>query len=60
MTKRIFRSILLAAAAVLLGSLIIIMGCLYSYFGGVQEKELKQELLFAAAAVESEGMDYLT
>lgn len=41
MTKRIFRSILCVAAAVLLANLVIVMGCLYDYFGSVQEAQLK-------------------
>ena len=40
MTKKIFRAIVLAATAVLLASLVIIMGCLYGYFGSVQETML--------------------
>lgn len=59
MTKKIFRSILCAASAVLLASLIIVMGCLYDYFGTVQEKQLKDELRLAAYAVETDGQDYL-
>ena len=39
MTKKIFQSIFLVAGAVLLASLLIIMGFLYSYFGGVEEKQ---------------------
>ena len=35
MTKKIFQSILLVAGCVLLASLLIIMGFLYDYFGGV-------------------------
>ena len=52
MTKRIFRSMILTAGAVLLASLVIIMGFLYEYFCGVQEKQLKDELSLAAAAME--------
>ena len=58
MTKKIFRSILIAAAAVLLASLAIIMGCLYDYYGTVQERQLKDELRLAACAVEQNGQDY--
>ena len=58
MTKKIFRSILAAAAAVLLASLAIVMGCLYDYFGTVQERQLKDELRLAAYAVEENGRDY--
>ena len=59
MTKKIFRSMVITAGAVLLASLIIIMGCLYEYFCGVQEQQLKDELSLAAAAVEQGGADYL-
>ena len=60
MTKKIFQSILLVAGAVLLASLLIIMGFLYSYFGGVEENQLRDELSLAAAAVEDGGTDYLS
>ena len=60
MTKKIFQSILLVAGAVLLASLLIIMGFLYSYFGGVEENQLHDELSLASAAVESSGTDYLS
>ena len=59
MTKKIFRSILMVAGAVLAASLVIVMGCLYEYFGAVQEKQLKDELRLAAYAVEEEGQRYL-
>lgn len=55
MTKRIFRSMILTAGTVLLASLVIIMGFLYEYFCGVQEKQLKDELSIAAAAMERGG-----
>ena len=60
MTNKIFRSILLASLAVLLASLVIIMGCLYGYFSDVQEKQLKDELNLAAVAVEEQGESYLS
>ena len=60
MTKKIFQSIFLVAGAVLLASLLIIMGFLYSYFGGVEENQLRDELSLASAAVESSGTDYLS
>ena len=59
MTKRIFRSILCVAAAVLLANLVIVMGCLYDYFGSVQETQLKDELRLAAYGVEENGPNYL-
>ena len=59
MTKKIFRSILLIAAAVLLANMIIVMGCLYEYFQSVQEQQLKDELRLAAYGVEEIGQEYL-
>lgn len=58
MTGKIFRSIMLAVGGVLLASLLIILGCLYDYFGGVQKNQLWAELDMAAAGVESSGMAY--
>nr|WP_300805534.1 ATP-binding protein [uncultured Acetatifactor sp.] len=59
MTKKIFRSILCVAAAVLLANLVIVMGCLYDYFGSVQETQLKDELRLAAYGAEENGPNYL-
>ena len=59
MTWKIFRSILLAAGSVLLASLLVILGILYDYFGGVRTGQLEDELDLAAAAVEADGTDYL-
>ena len=59
MTRKIFRSIVLVAGTVLLASLLLILGYLYDFFGGVQETQLKDELTLASAAVESTGGDYL-
>ena len=59
MTRKIFRSILLAAAVALLMSLATVMGILYPYFSALQEQELGEELQLAAAAVEEGGLDYL-
>ena len=44
MTKKIFRSTVAVGLAVLAASLVIIMGALYSYFGKLQEQQLKDEL----------------
>ena len=54
MTKRIFRATLLVGVAVLIASLTLVMGALYSYFGRVQESQLRDEL-----SLEQNGMDYL-
>ena len=59
MTKRIFRSITLVAAVVLLASFIVTLGVLSEYFGGVQKELLHDELGLAAAAVETDGTEYL-
>lgn len=59
MTKKIFKSIMAAAGAVLIASLIIIMGGLYSYFSDVQKKQLEDELSLAVIAVEKNGQKYL-
>ena len=59
MTKRIFRSTLLVGVAVLAASLVLVMGALYSYFGRVQESQLRDELSLAAVGVEKNGSDYL-
>ena len=59
MTKKIFRSTLMVAAAVLAASLVIVLGCLYDHFGVVQENQLKDELRLAACGVEESGQDYL-
>ena len=59
MTGKIFRSILLVAGTVLAASLLVIMGCLYEYFGGVEQKQLRDELELASAAVEESGKEYL-
>ncbi len=59
MTRKIFRSTLMVAAAVLAASLVIVLGCLYDYFGAVQENQLKDKLRLAACGVEESGQDYL-
>ena len=59
MTKKIFRSILTAGVSVLLCSLLLILGCFYSFYEGMQERQLHDELSVAAAAVELGGTDYL-
>ena len=59
MTKKIFRSIVIVAASVLLASLVIISSFFYEYFGRLQRQEMKDELYLAATAVEHGGDDYL-
>ena len=59
MTGKIFRSTLAASLTVLLAALLVVTGCLYTYFGTVREQQLRTELTLAAAAVEADGADYL-
>ena len=59
MRKKIFQAMMAAAGCVLLASLIIILGCLYDYFGGLQEKQMQDELTLASAALEESGQAYL-
>ena len=59
MTRKIFRSTLMVAAAVLAASLVIVLGCLYDYFGDVQKSQLRDKLRLAACGVEASGQDYL-
>ena len=58
MTKRIFRSIFLAALAVLTASLSLVMGALHAYFAGVQLDQLRVETALASHAVTNEGASY--
>ena len=59
MTKKIFSSIMLTAACVLLASMITTVGFLRDYFGGIEESGLREELGIAAVGVEDDGMVYL-
>ena len=59
MTRRIFRSTLLVGVVVLLAALALVLGVLYSYFGRVQESQLRDELSLAAVGVTQSGEDYL-
>lgn len=59
MTGKIFRSTLAASLTVLLAALLVVTGCLYTYFGTVRQQQLRTELTLAAAAVEADGADYL-
>ena len=59
MTSKISRSILLVSLAVFLGTLIIILAALYSYFSGVQKQQLAIESDLAAQGVRLAGIEYL-
>lgn len=59
MAKKIFRSIILVSFAVLLTSIVLIMGVMYGYFTRISEGQLKTELEIASQGVASGGTDYL-
>ena len=54
MTKRIFRSVCIAAIAVLIVSLALTMGVLYSYFSEVHHNRLEEQTNIAAHSVANE------
>lgn len=58
MTKRIFRSIFLAALTVLLAALTLVLGALYAYFTEAQLAQLRVETALASHAVTNEGASY--
>ena len=59
MTKRIFRSIFTVALTVLLATLVLILGAVYSQFTDVQFAQLRVETALASHAVTNEGVHYL-
>ena len=59
MTGKIFRAIMTVVCGVLLASVLIILGCLYDYFEGLQVDQLWAQLDMAAVGVEKSGEDYL-
>lgn len=59
MTKKIFRSILLASASVLLAVLVTVMGYFYGYYHSAREAQMKDGLRLAACGVEEGGRAYL-
>ncbi|MBQ2854141.1 MAG: two-component sensor histidine kinase [Oscillospiraceae bacterium] len=59
MTSKIFRSTVFVAVVVLLCSLGVVMGLLYSHFSGVQVRQLKDELSLAVTGTEQYGNAFL-
>ena len=59
MTNKIFRSTVFVAVLVLLCSLGIVVGVLYSHFTGVQVQQLKDELSLAVTGTEQYGNAFL-
>ncbi|MBO5339404.1 MAG: PAS domain S-box protein [Oscillospiraceae bacterium] len=59
MTSKIFRSTVFVAVVVLLCSLGVVMGVLYSHFSEVQVEQLKDELSLAVTGTEQYGNAFL-
>ncbi|MBQ7134596.1 MAG: two-component sensor histidine kinase, partial [Ruminococcus sp.] len=59
MTKKIFRSIILAVIVVLILSFSVVTLLLYNNFSDVSTTQLSDELNLAAQGVEASGEDYL-
>ena len=59
MTKKIFKSTVLASAAVLILGVAFVMGILYQYFGKQLNSELEKEARYLAYGVEKQGQEYL-
>ena len=59
MTSKIFRSTVFVAVVVLLCSMGIVLGVLYSHFTGVQVAQLKDELSLAVTGTEQYGNAFL-
>ena len=59
MTKKIFKSTVLASAAVLILGVAFVMGILYQYFGKQLNSELGKEARYLAYGVEQQGQEYL-
>lgn len=58
MTKRIFRSICLAAVGVFLASAVLFMGVLYDYFSHIQKNQLRMQTELAAQGADHDGAAY--
>ena len=59
MTKKIFKSSILVAAAVLILGIACVMAILYQHFGKQINTELKKEATYLVYGVEENGIDYL-
>ena len=59
MTKKIFKSNILVAAAVLIFGIACVMAILYQHFGKQINTELKKEATYLVYGVEENGIDYL-
>ena len=60
MTKRIFRSVCIAAIGIFLASTAVMMVVLYEYFSDMQMNRLRLQTELAAQGTANEGIDYFT
>lgn len=60
MTRKIFRSILMAVISVLLLSFTVVTGVLYNHFSDYGHAQLRDELTLAIQGVELNGAEYLS
>lgn len=59
MTKQIFKHMQILITVALLAAFAAVLGILYSYFGVVQEGQVRSEAKLAAQGVEADGISYL-
>ncbi|EPX04160.1 ATP-binding protein [Streptococcus agalactiae] len=58
MTKKIFRTTLSASLGIVLVTILMIMGFLYSYFNRIQREQLRTQTALASQGISFEGKDY--
>ncbi|MCI6653489.1 MAG: ATP-binding protein [Ruminococcus sp.] len=59
MTKKIFKNIFLGCIAVLVSTIVIIVGVMYDFYGDELMKQLHHQLSTISAGVEKNGVSYL-
>lgn len=59
MTKKIFKNIFLGCIAVLVSTIVIIVGVMYDFYGDELMKQLHHQLSTISAGVEKDGVSYL-
>lgn len=59
MTKKIFKNIFLGCIAVLVSTIVIIVGVMYEFYGDELMKQLHHQISTISAGVEKDGVSYL-
>ena len=59
MTKKIFKNIFLGCIAVLVSTIVIIVGVMYDFYGDELMKQLHHQISTISAGVEKDGVSYL-